>query len=73
MTKIVVTGKYKKDLDKKIQDVNHRLENYHAQANIDYIKNNIKIETEGFKLESAKPVQLLRITIDQKLTFDTYV
>ena len=40
MTKIVVTGKYKRDLDKKFLDVNHRLKDYHAQTNVDYIKNN---------------------------------
>ena len=33
----------------------------------------LKIEIEGFQLESAKSVNLLRITIDHKLTFDTHV
>ena len=32
-----------------------------------------KIEIEGFKLESVKSVELLRITIDYNLTFDTHI
>ena len=33
----------------------------------------LKIEIEGFQLESAKLVNLLGITIDHNLTFDTHV
>ena len=33
----------------------------------------LKIEIEGFQLESAKSVNLLGITIDYNLTFDTHV
>ena len=33
----------------------------------------LKIEIEGFHLESAKSVNLLEITIDHNLTFDTRV
>ena len=33
----------------------------------------LKIEIEGFHLESAKSVNLLEITIDHNLTFDTHV
>ena len=33
----------------------------------------LKIEIEGFQLESAKSVNLLGITIDHNLTFDTHV
>ena len=33
----------------------------------------LKIEIEGFQLESAKSVNLLGITIDCNLTFDTHV
>ena len=32
-----------------------------------------KIEIAGFQLESAKSVNLLRITIDHDLTFDTHI
>ena len=32
----------------------------------------LKIGIEGFQLESAKSVNLLGITIDHNLTFDTY-
>ena len=33
----------------------------------------LKIEIEGFQLQSAKPVKLLEITIDHNLTFDTHI
>ena len=33
----------------------------------------LKIEIEGFQLESAKSVNLLGITIDHNLTFDTHI
>ena len=33
----------------------------------------LKIEIEGFQLESAKSVNLLGITIDHHLTFDTHI
>ena len=33
----------------------------------------LKIEIEGFQLESAKSVNLLGIITDHNLTFDTYV
>ena len=33
----------------------------------------LKIEIEGFQLESAKSVNLLEITIDHNLTFETHV
>ena len=33
----------------------------------------LKIEIEGFQLESAKPVNLLGISIDYNLTFDTHI
>ena len=33
----------------------------------------LKIEIEGFQLESAKLVNLLGITINHNLTFDTHV
>ena len=33
----------------------------------------LKIGVEGFKLESDKSVNLIRITIDHNLTFDTHV
>ena len=33
----------------------------------------LKLEIEGFQLESAKSVNLLGITIDHNLTFDTHV
>ena len=43
-TKVVfsslITRKDKKDLDKKVQDVNNRLKNYCMQTNLDYIENN---------------------------------
>ena len=53
-TKVVfsslITRKDKKDLDKKVQDVNNRLNNYCKQTNLDYIKNkNIKEEHLGNK------------------------
>ena len=32
-----------------------------------------KIESEGIKLESVKSVELLGITIDYNLTFDTHI
>ena len=35
----LITGKYKKDLDKKVQDLNNRLKNYYTQTNLDYIEN----------------------------------
>ena len=42
-TKVVfsslITRKYKKDLDKKVQDFNNRLKNYYTQTNLDYIEN----------------------------------
>ena len=33
----------------------------------------LKIEIEGFQLESAKSVNLLGITIDHNLAFDTHI
>ena len=46
----LITRKDKKDLDKKVQDVNNRLTNYCSQKNIDYIENNnIKDEHLGKK------------------------
>ena len=53
-TKVVfsslITRKDKKDLDKKVQDVNNRLKNYCSQTNLDYIENNnIKEEHLGNK------------------------
>ena len=33
----------------------------------------LKIEIEGFQVQSAKSVNLLGITIDHNLTFDTHV
>ena len=33
----------------------------------------LKIEIEGFQLESAKSVKLLEITIDHNLTFDVHL
>ena len=36
----LITRKDKKDLDKKVQDVNNRLKSYCSQTNIEYIKNN---------------------------------
>ena len=33
----------------------------------------LKIEIEGFQLKSAKSVNLLGVTIDHNLTFDTHV
>ena len=53
-TKVVFSGlitrKDKKDLDKKVQDINSRLRNYCSQKNIDFIDNtNIKEEHLGSK------------------------
>ena len=53
-TKVVlsnqITRNDKKDLDKKMQDVNNRLKNYCMQTKLDYIeKNNIKEEHLGNK------------------------
>ena len=46
----LITRKDKKDLDKKVQDVNNRLKNYCTQTNLDYIENNnIKEEHLGNK------------------------
>ena len=46
----LITRKDKKDLAKKVQDVNNRLTNYCSQKNIDYIENNnIKDEHLGKK------------------------
>ena len=46
----LLTRKDKKDLDKKVQDVNNRLKNYCMQTNLDYIENNnIKEEHLGNK------------------------
>ena len=36
----LITRKDKKDLDKKVQDVNNRLKNYCSQTNVEYIENN---------------------------------
>ena len=46
----LITRKGKKDLDKKVQDVNNSLKNYCTQTNLDYIEhNNIKEEQLGNK------------------------
>ena len=46
----MITRKDKKDLDKKVQDVNNRLKNNYTQTNVDYIEsNNIKEEHLGNK------------------------
>ena len=46
----LITRKGKKDLDKKVQDVNNSLKNYCTQTNLDYIENNnIKEEQLGSK------------------------
>ena len=46
----LITRKGKKDLDKKVQDVNNSLKNYCTQTNLDYIENNnIKEERLGNK------------------------
>ena len=36
----LITRKDKRDLDKKVEDVNNRLKNYCSQTNIGYIENN---------------------------------
>ena len=46
----LITRKDKKDLDKKVQDVSNRLNNYCTHTNLDYIENkNIKEEHLGTK------------------------
>ena len=46
----MITTKDKKDLDRKVQDINNRIKNYCMQTNLDYIKNNnIKEEHLGNK------------------------
>ena len=47
----LITRKDKKDLDKKVQDVNNRLRNYCSKLNIEHIENNnIKEEHLGKKI-----------------------
>ena len=46
----LINRKDNKDLDKKVQDVNNRLNNYCSQTNLEYIaNNNIKEEHLGKK------------------------